>query len=109
MLKNKQAAPSKPALLDNSWKHDLLDRVTPDIQPPDLTLDRQGLHGTSGAPDHPFHESPFSQPELELVLASVNKKAATGPDNISYQMLLHLPDSYKQILLDVFYQFIQAG
>jgi ribonuclease HI len=102
VLKNGQITTTNPTLTPTDWQKDFLDRVAPAGQPPPEQLDWTALHGTSMPAEYKFYESKITRTEFDFELALVNKKAAPGPDNISYEMLQHLPEDMKDSLTQIY-------
>jgi ribonuclease HI len=105
-LKNQESQSPSPTLNSADWEEAFVDRIAPEGNTVSSTLDWHALQGTQIRHEHSFNDEPFTISELHLALATVNKKATPGPDNISYTMLLNLPESAKWCLLRIFNKFM---
>ena len=54
-------------------------------------------------------EQPFTEKELDIVMNALNKKSSPGLDEITNEMLFHLPKSFKKILLITINEIFDKG
>lgn len=109
MLKNSNSTIPHPTPSDKNWETEFLDRIAPENQHQSQPLDWHALHGTRISPERSYYDKPFTRTELDLALATANIKATPGPDNISYAMLVHLPDQAKDTLVSIFNELMDKN
>ncbi|KYN17860.1 RNA-directed DNA polymerase from mobile element jockey, partial [Trachymyrmex cornetzi] len=54
-------------------------------------------------------DSPITVRHLERAISTMKKKSAPGLDRINNNMLAHLPDEYKELLVNFFNRFLTEG
>ena len=95
ILKNRwlHSQPNSSAPLDYNTYIETINKLCP-VWAPTESLHLDSTHF------NPVLDDPFSIEELNRVLHKLKPESAPGPDMIENKMILHLPDSWKKLLLD---------